>query len=584
MDYKTIDLYAPQAKSVELCLYDDGFTMKRDQIHMTRSKDYFTLPFQKEYYGRYYTFLIDGMYEIVDPYTQATNLNGQRGYFFSKEEIAPFPGNYIKRPYRPIVYELHTVDYTVHPSSNSHYPGTFLGLSEKNTSYKNISTGLDHLVNLGVDYVHLMPVQDFYTVREDLVDIPLEDNYNWGYDPDHYFAIENSYGTDPSDPLSSIRGLRHLIDTLHSYNIGVVLDVVYNHLYLGTRSELHLLDPTTIRKYPDGNPSNGSGVGSDLKTEHPYVRQLILDNIRYLMEFFGIDGLRFDLLGLLDKKTIAEIEALVYSINPEALLYGEPWRAGNTAIEPELLFDPAETEILLFDEGLRDGIRGDNSGTYPGFANGNSKSYRQVCHGLKGHYKVQGVEKGPKEVMTYIHSHDDYILMDHLDKLLPNATEEEKLEIQKLELGILSLSPAPIMIHAGDEFGRRRYKRNPYNGPLSNVAIDWNIAYKNRENMNYIKEIFKLRKRLPVASDLEVLKSPEFTMALASEKEGMVYFINASEAPVFVRETENFPKDLICIFDEYGPGKRKVDYKREAVNRKSISIYFTRETFDSLSI
>ena len=201
-----------------------------------------------------------------------------------------------------VIYETHIRDFTISENSGIQQKGKFLGFTEENTETKEgISTGLAHLKELGITHVHLLPVNDFYTVDEEKP----QEKYNWGYDPQHYNALEGSYSTNPYDGAVRISEFKKLVQALHSAGIGVILDVVYNHTYFAKESVFNQTVPGYFyRQKSDGTFSNASGCGNEIATERAMVRKYIVDSLKYWAQEFHIDGFRFDLMGIYDLETM----------------------------------------------------------------------------------------------------------------------------------------------------------------------------------------------------------------------------------------------------------------------------------------
>ena len=191
---------------------------------------------------------------------------------------------------------------------------------------------MDHIIDLGVTHIHLLPVYDYASVDETRLN---EAQYNWGYDPQNYNVPEGSYSTDPYNGAVRIKEMKQMIMALHESNINVIMDVVYNHVYdAGTFSVNMLVPKYFSRTNADGSYSNGSGCGNDTASERAMVRKYIVDSVLYWAEEYHIDGFRFDLVGLLDAETINQIVAEVHAINPDVIFYGEGWTMG-TAVSKE---------------------------------------------------------------------------------------------------------------------------------------------------------------------------------------------------------------------------------------------------------
>ncbi len=133
-----------------------------------------------------------------------------------------------------------------------------------------VKTGLDHLKELGITHVHLLPVFDFASVNEEISND--ENNRNWGYDPKNFNAIEGSYSTDPYTP--SIRIIEFRDDKkFHDNGIRVVLDMVYNHMYETSNMD-NIVPLYYFRSDKLGKYTNGSGCGNEMASEKPMVREI----------------------------------------------------------------------------------------------------------------------------------------------------------------------------------------------------------------------------------------------------------------------------------------------------------------------
>ena len=185
------------------------------------------------------------------------------------------------------------------------------------------------LKELGVTHIHLLPVFDFKTVDESMES---EENRNWGYDPQNFNAIEGSYSTNPRDPYVRIKEFREMIKTFHENGLMIVMDVVYNHMY-DTKNMDNIVPGYYFRSDNYGKYTNGSGCGNEMATERPMVRKFIIDSILHWIKDYHIDGLRFDLMELIDLETMKEIVEKSKEVNENILIYGEPWKGGNSEVK-----------------------------------------------------------------------------------------------------------------------------------------------------------------------------------------------------------------------------------------------------------
>ena len=527
-------VYAPEKEAMALYLYDDEFTMDRTRIPMEKRGDTFYVQIPMERLPVYYNFG-DGEEEFVDPYAKALSLNGRRGYAFDGIE-AYFSEDYVGEKKNPVIYELHIKDFTYELETEAP-PGTFCALAESIT-LEGMPVGFDHLKNLGVDYIHLMPIHNYLTIFEEAESKRDDGNYNWGYDPDHYFALENSYAADPADPASALRGFAEMVRAAHAAGIGVVMDVVYNHLYLGEKSSMARLNPYAVRRWGDGSLSNGSGTGTEVATEEPHMRKLILDSVEYFQKL-GVDGFRFDLCGLMDDETMAAIEGAVYGRNPNALLYGEPWMAAESALDESLRLKTEERATAFFDDDYRNGLRGDSFSKTVGWIGGDFSAQDHLINALSGGGKHENN-------LAYFSCHDDLVLGDFLDEAM-DETEEDKERAAKLAFSMLLLTPGPVFFTEGDEYLRRRYKENPYDGPASAVALHWEEMMAKQNLSDYVKELIDLRKGMDLSR--HDISADEHGLILI-KNQGRLFAINGTDEAKEIKGLEE--REYNIIFGEKG--------------------------------
>ena len=241
------------------------------------------------------------MHELLDPYATNAVASSARGRITDLPPPAR-SGPVITSPTDMVVYEMHVRDFTSGPTSGVKNRGLYLGFTEPGTHLPedtNLSTALDHLVELGVTHVELLPTQDFDNDEA-------ASRFNWGYITTAYFSPEGMYATNP-DTDSRVREFKALIDALHARGLGVIMDVVYNHT--AAKASLQAAAPGYYyRHLADGSLANGSGCGNEFRTEAPLARKLILDSLKFWTREYGVDGYRFDLMALIDQETMRQAE------------------------------------------------------------------------------------------------------------------------------------------------------------------------------------------------------------------------------------------------------------------------------------
>ena len=504
----TFRLWSPEEEEIRVNLYKGEKGQALHSYPMERENDTFFLTLQGDYKGLYYTFEREGK-EATDPYSRACSLYHERSCIIDLQETNP--PEFAKDRFveidqnQAIIYEIHVGDFTFDPSSGALNRGKYLGFAEAGTKFRQESTGIDHLEEMGITHVHLMPVQEFASGDKNPDRFGDDANYNWGYDPELYNVPEGMYSTKPWDPKNRIYEFKRLISALHQRGIGVILDVVYNHTWKTLDSNFNLLAPMAYYRFMDGHFSNGSGVGNELATERPMVRKFILDSLAYWQEEYHIDGFRFDLMALIDQETIRQAKTMVFKKNPHALIYGEPWVGGKSAL-PEKMQTRWKDQIgqgfALFNERYRKALGGENEGGSRGFAQGNTQSFEEMAMGITGFVDFGGKPgdlKNPTESLNYFNCHDNLIWEDKLQSSVDR--KDLMVSMTKLAFGLLLTSQGLPFFHAGNEFRRtKEMDANSYRSPYQVNAMDWSLKEKNQDLVHYVADLIHLRKAYPVLS------------------------------------------------------------------------------------
>lgn len=521
----TFNVWAPNKEQIDVAVYADARHLHRTLHKMEKCADgTFTATVDGDLHGQFYTYIIDCEVEVTDPYCVSANANGIRSAIVDLSRTHPegwenHPRPKLKSHTDAILYELHVRDFTGDISSGAKYKGKFLGLTESGTSYEDVSTGLDHLVDLGITHVHLLPVYDFLSVDETS---DHEDNYNWGYDPEHFNAPEGSFATNPHDPVSRIKELKQAIQALHEKGIQVILDVVYNHTFRTFDSNFNTLVPYYYhRTTKDLIFSNGSGCGNEFASDHPMGRKFIVDSLCYWAKEFKVDGFRFDLMALIDQETVSVFQKELKKIDPNLLIYGEPWIGGLSVLpENKRVYKGAQYNkgYAVFNDDFRDAIKGDNDGTGTGYIHNNQDEKHGTMVGLTGAIDYSDTLKGfaakPSESINYFNSHDNLILYDKLRKASPHASEDDFYRLNQMAFNLIMTAQGIPFFHAGNEFFRHKHgHHNTYNASMKINGIKWEQKANHLEFYKYVKDLIKLRKSLPclrLDSDVEVRKSLSF--------------------------------------------------------------------------
>ncbi|MCM1109587.1 MAG: type I pullulanase [Clostridium sp.] len=428
--------------------------------------------------------------ETPSPRTRALAANSRRGAVVDFRPTDPpgwmaDRGPRLQSPVDAVIAEIHVRDFSSDPSAGSNYPGLFSALAEANRA-------TEWLRRMGYTHVQLMPVADFATIDELRRD---PSKYNWGYDPFFHSVPEGSYSTDPRDPATRIREMKQMVKSLHDAGIGVIMDVVYNHVYSVSDSPLELTAPGRFfRRNPDGTISNGSGCGNEIASETPWGREFIKDSLLWWMRNYHIDGFRFDLMGCLDIETVNSVAHALRLERPDILLYGEGWTAGDSAL-PRHLRATAENRshldrIGMFSDRFRDLVRGDEWDSRKlGFVTGGAVDFREMSRTVSG-------GDSPELTVNYAGCHDGLTLADRILACRPDLPGEDRRRSARLAMALVMTSQGVPFVMLGDEAGRSKGgDRNSYRSPEPVNAIHWDLLC--RSDADYVAALIRLRRDHP---------------------------------------------------------------------------------------
>ena len=574
-------LFSRNATQVYLELYQNYYDDKpshRFKLDRRRNKtgDVWHIYVKGVKHGQFYAWRVDGPYDPVnghrfnvykmlsDPYAKAIsgsynwNEDSVYGYdrsspdldlSFSTKDSASSPTKSIvidestydwegdERPRIPwrdtVIYEMHVRLFTMSPTSGVEYPGTFPGVLEK----------LDHLKELGITTVELMPIFEFNPnsntnvnpfTGERLKDV-------WGYNPLAFFAVTGNYS--PGLRLGEqVFVFKDFVKAMHREGFEVILDVVYNHTGEGNElgptlsfrgidnSIYYMLDPSNKRYY-----LNYSGCGNTLNCNHPVVKQMILDSLRYWVVDMHVDGFRFDLAAILGRA-------------PDG-----SW-IGDLSLLKDIAEDPILHDVKLIAEGW-DAAGGYFLGEFPqGWAEWNGKFRDTVRRFVRGDYgmvpdlatRIAGSQdiyarKGPSASINFVTSHDGFTLCDlvsynrkhnemngegNRDGMDENYSynhgvegetdDPEILRLRKRQvknfITILMVSQGTPMILMGDEFCRtQKGNNNAYCQDNEITWVDWTFKERYRDVFRFFKKMINFRKKHPALRRKHYFTGRDFT-------------------------------------------------------------------------
>ena len=515
-------LWAPTAKQAAVNLYRRGTggacvgTLPLQQ----QDKGVWSIYLPGDQHGKYYDFTLTtpfGTCNAADPYARAAGVNGVRSMIFDPARVDPQGWERDVRPVIPparrSVWEVSVRDFSQDPASGVHtaWRGKFLAFTQQGTTLSSDGihpTCLNYLKRLGVSYVQLMPIFDFGSVDESR---PLTRQYNWGYDPTNFNVPEGSYSTDPTRGEVRVRECKQMIAALHAAGIGVVMDVVYNHMYRSDNVLNRVVPLYYFRQNDDGSLSNGSGCGNEFASERPMARRYLIDSVLYWAREYHIDGFRFDLMGLYDVETMNLLRAELDKLpgGRDILMYGEPWQGGCSALHRyeanKNNLNMLNERIGIFCDNTRDAIKGGCfDAREPGYVEGKPGSFWDIGASVAAWCRSEKLPPhAPGQIISYVSAHDNFTLWDKLLMVRyarPEfaAVDKTALAQNRLAAGIYLTCMGMPFMQAGEEFARtKKGQGNTYRSSPSLNRLDWKRAAQFHGLVDYYRGLLGLRAQFP---------------------------------------------------------------------------------------
>ncbi len=518
-------LWAPTADEVRLMLYNkgEGGHAYRTVSMEAGEEGVWHTTVAEDLLGKFYTFNVKTgdrwLGDTPGIFAKAVGVNGHRAAIIDLRSTDPEGWVDDRRPplrsaADVVIYEMHHRDFSISPASGIEHKGKFLALTEAGTrSPEGLATGIDHLRELGVTHVHLLPSYDYASIDETRLD---ENRYNWGYDPLNYNVPDGSYATDPYRPDVRIREFKQMVQALHQAGIRVILDVVYNHTFSIDGSNFERTAPGYFyRQRPDGTYADASACGNETASDRPMMRKYIVESVLHWAREYHIDGFRFDLMGIHDIRTMNEVRAALTALDPSIIVYGEGWAAQAPQLPQDSLAMKANTYrmpgIAAFSDEMRDALRGpfnDNKqGAFLAGLPGGEESIKfgivgavqhpQVCNDSVNYSQAPWAGK-PTQMISYVSCHDDMCLVDRLRASIPGIKDDELARLDKLAQTAVFTSQGIPFIYAGEEVMRdKKGVHNSFQSPDSINAIDWSRKALHADVFAYYKGLIQLRKNHP---------------------------------------------------------------------------------------
>ena len=503
--------------------------------------------------GKYYTYVVtNSSYqnrEVVDPYAKSTGINGYRGMIVDFSKTNPEGWENVVLHNIPstslTVYETHVADVTSHASwgGTDAYAKLFKGLYETGTSYTSgnvtVSTGFDHIKELGVNAVQLIPIYDQANDERPDNDPTRTDGskraFNWGYNPLNYNSLDGIYSTNPYDGYAKIIEFKELVKAYNEAGINIIMDVVYNHVSGLDGSNFDVLMPKYYFRYRSGVASNGSGCGNETASEMPMYRKFMIDSTEFWAKEYKLGGFRFDLMGVHDVKTMNDLTANLHNnVNKSITVYGEPWTGGTIALS-----GTAASQNNLnrfegygqFNDKMRDALikGGLNSATAKGWVTNNSTvnstDLTELMNGFKGITLTK--ETDPSKSINYVTCHDNYTLYD---RIRASGTTNEVLvkRMAMLANSCVFTSQGISFMLAGEEMLRTKGgDSNSYESSYAVNAIDYTLKVKHMDMFNNYKALIALKQNANVfgkdataiASDVSIEKNDNGSLIIMKVKD-----------------------------------------------------------------
>ena len=582
----TFKIHAPRSTRVHLVIFNLPEDETGVEHGMTKQDNGdFTIELNDAGVGTIYGFRLEGPLNapdliIADPYSKAAiTQNSMRHVAKSLVVDDTYDwedDTWIQiDPHDLIIYEMHVRDMTAHPTSTANQKGTYLGLVEAGQN-----SGIEHLKSMSVNAVQILPIQDFANFEVPFKDnkAPLYNDWNpyernhWGYMTTFFFAPESYYASDGTDAPGTWNGkdgravneIKDMVKAFHKAGIAVIMDVVYNHVSNYDWQPLKYIDRKMyFRLDKNSNYIANSGCGNDTRSEHPQMRQLILESIKYWMTEYHIDGFRFDLGNLIDAETRQLIIDELKAINPHVILLAEPWGNG---------YDPdgfSDIGWATFNDQFRDGLKGGVSdveekgflfGQYRGQED--QKNLQCLVMGSLREYDGQYIKSDHS--VNYLECHDNHTFGDRLritggfvdkDEKITNTeknafVQDKLLAMNKLGALFLFTSQGITFIHEGQEWARSKVvvettvpdeyvgkiDHNSYEKDNETNWLNWNEREMNRELVDYYKGLIELRKQY---SEFRHSKPEDFEFMDVGEKVAVAYILKDRFVVILNGENED---------------------------------------------
>ena len=519
----TFRVWSPISTSIKLRVYRSGTPVHIDPIGSNSFEEYemekgskgtWEYTVNGDLSGKYYTYFVtNASYpkgkEIVDPYAKSTGINGLRGMVVDFSQTNPEGWEDVKVHEIPAtsltVYESHIADLT----SSSTWGGTaanaklFTGFYEKGTTYTEgkttVKTGYDHVVELGVNAVQLLPIFDQANDER-----PANRAFNWGYNPLNYNSLDGIYSSNPYDGYTKIKEFKQLVQAYNEAGINIIMDVVYNHTASLSGTNFDVLMPGYYFRYNGAEPSNGSGCGNETASNMYMFRKFMIDSTEFWASEYKLGGFRFDLMAIHDVETMDQLaDNLHKNVSEYVVVYGEPWAGGTVAMPNGY---QAATQAVMdsyegygcFNDQMRDAlIKGGmcantEKGWITNSSSVNGTDVSKIKTGIMGGVlDSDGIE--PEKAVQYVTCHDNYTLYDRIKAA--GITDEATIKkMAMLANSVVFTSQGISFMLSGEEILRTKNgDHNSYQSSYAVNEINYALKIKNADMFANYQKLISLK-------------------------------------------------------------------------------------------
>ena len=354
--------------------------------------------------------------------------------------------------------------------------------------------------------------------------------YNWGYNPLCFNSVHKEYVLDIDDPYAYVNEFRKTVNVLHENGIKVTLDLVFNHVYDREQFDLNKMLPGHVFRYKHNHRyAEGTYCGNELKSEDVFMREYFKKMIRRYIELFDIDGIRFDLMGIMDIETIEEIYLEAKKLKNDFIIYGEGWNMGDVLpVEKRACIDNADKleDIKMFNDFFRD--------TIINYVCGNKQINDKVMCTLKG----EGYHLQTRQSINYVECHDNYTFFDRLMVYKNQDPLWVNIRRSRLAMALVMVSRGLPFIHMGEEFLRtKKLYENSYNAGDEINGIDWYRRVEYNSSCDFLKDLIEIRNSYPQ------FEKEDVKIDVFEHKDCLIYDLD--DLRIYIN-----PNDNDCLYED----------------------------------